>query len=84
LEGRSANFDSYLCELKGIHKIIDDGVWFQKGLYNNLTQRTVFNFIKGHNDIAGFAYDNLMAYYNYSYKDILKIIYDYKIKKRRN
>lgn len=80
LEGKSSNFNSYIRKLNSIHKIIDDGVWFQKGLYNNHTQRMAFKLIKGHNNIAAFVFDNLMSYYNYSYKNILKIMFAYKFK----
>ncbi len=83
LEGRSDNFNSYLSKLKRIHKIIDDGVWFQKMFYNSRNQRVLFKHIKGHDNIAAFVYDNLVSYYNYSYKGILKIIIDYKQKKRK-
>ena len=82
LEGRSDNLNSYLRHLKGIQRIIDGGVWIQKLFYNESIQRMLFKNAKGHNNIAGYISDNLVSYYNYSYKEVPKLIIDYKTKKK--
>lgn len=73
----------YIEKIKPIHKIIDDGVWFQNIFYRLWFQTLIFPLAKGHNNIASQFCDNVVSYYNYGYKNITKLILDYKLKKYR-
>jgi hypothetical protein len=71
----------YQKAIKGVQKTIRDGRNFYNLFYNGILQNLTFRLAEGHNNIASYICDNLVSFYNYSYTQIPKIIFDHKLKK---
>lgn len=70
-------YDSFVIEMKKIHKIIKSGNNIQRMFYSKAFHKKILNLINKHNNFSRYFTDNIISNYRFNYNNFLKIIKDY-------
>lgn len=77
----NSSLSSYTNKLKPIHRTINDGNLLKKLFYNSHIQSIIFNIFKNKGSAVSYCFDNLISTGKYEYRNILKLMHDYKKQK---
>jgi menaquinone-9 beta-reductase len=65
-------------KLKWVHKVIREGYFVKRLIFNPIVEPRMFRYAKGHHNIIKYYTENVVSRYNYTYRQLFKVIRDYK------
>ena len=70
--------EAYLERMETITRIVRDGRKVQKTFYSPLIQKAFLKKVQGKNELVGFFFEQMVDDYHREYRDIRKLLSDYK------
>jgi flavin-dependent dehydrogenase len=82
--GKAINANhAYSNQIKYVYDHINAGNWLQGWMFNRFVQNNLFKLMNGHDNICRYFIDKVVSRYEYTYKNLLKIVIAHKVEQNK-